>query len=152
MKTNPNAMRTVLKNTIFTNVASTSDGGVFWEGMEKEVEDNVSVTSWLGVENWHKGMDKPSAHPNSRFCTPASQCPIMDDKWESPEGVPIEAIIFGGRRPEGVPLVYEAFDWQHGVFIGAAMKSEATAAAEHKGNGHKPYMMTYISVFFSHDC
>ena len=133
MKTNPNAMKTIMKNTVFTNVASTSDGGVYWEGIESDVDDNVSVTSWLGVENWKKEMDKPAAHPNSRFCTPASQCPIMDDEWESPEGVPIEAIIFGGRRPEGVPLVYESFDWQHGVFIGAAMKSESTAAAEHKG-------------------
>ena len=134
MKTNPNAMKTVLRNTIFTNVAYTSDGGVHWEGMESEVADNVSITSWLGVENWKEEMGKPSAHPNSRFCTPAAQCPIMDKEWENPEGVPIEAIIFGGRRPEGVPLVYEAFDWQHGVFVGASMKSEATAAAEHKGN------------------
>ena len=134
MKTNPNAMKTVLKNTIFTNVAGTSDGGVYWEGIDSDTDDNVSITSWLGVENWNKEMGKPAAHPNSRFCTPAGQCPIMDEQWESSEGVPIEAIIFGGRRPEGVPLVYESFDWQHGVFIGASMKSESTAAAEHKGN------------------
>lgn len=153
MKTNPNAMKTIMKNTIFTNVAYTSDGGVFWEGMESEVDDNVSVTSWLGVENWKKEMDKPAAHPNSRFCTPAAQCPIMDDKWESQEGVPIEAILFGGRRPEGVPLVYEAFDWQHGVFIGAAMKSEATAAAEHKGKVvmHDPFAMRpFFGYNFGH--
>ena len=136
MKTNPNAMKTVLKNTIFTNVAGTSDGGVYWEGIDSDTDDNVSITSWLGVENWNTDMGKPAAHPNSRFCTPAGQCPIMDEQWESSEGVPIEAIIFGGRRPEGVPLVYESFDWQHGVFIGASMKSESTAAAEHKGNRH----------------
>lgn len=133
MKTNPNAMRTVLKNTIFTNVAATSDGGVFWEGMEDELPDNASITSWTGTEKWTKESGKPAAHPNSRFCTPAGQCPIIDEKWEKPEGVPIEGIIFGGRRPEGVPLVYEAFDWQHGVFVGASLKSEATAAAEHQG-------------------
>lgn len=153
MKTNPNAMKTIQKNTIFTNVAATSDGGVYWEGIESDVDDNVSVTSWLGVENWKKEMEKPAAHPNSRFCTPASQCPIMDDQWESPEGVPIEAIIFGGRRPEGVPLVYESFDWQHGVFIGAAMKSESTAAAEHKGKVvmHDPFAMRpFFGYNFGH--
>ncbi|KFM82167.1 Phosphoenolpyruvate carboxykinase [GTP], mitochondrial, partial [Stegodyphus mimosarum] len=104
MKTNPNAMLTIQKNTMFTNVAETSDG-----------------------------VGKPAAHPNSRFCCPAKQCPIMDPAWEDPNGVPVSAIIFGGRRPKGVPLVYEAFNWRHGVFIGAAMRSEATAAAEHKG-------------------
>jgi GTP-dependent phosphoenolpyruvate carboxykinase len=133
MKTNPNAMRSVLKNSIFTNVASTNDGGVFWEGMESEIPDNASITSWTGTENWTKDTGKTAAHPNSRFCTPADQCPIIDENWENPEGVPIEGIIFGGRRPEGVPLVYEAFDWKHGVFIGASLKSETTAAAEYKG-------------------
>jgi phosphoenolpyruvate carboxykinase (GTP) len=143
MKTNPNAMRTILKNTLFTNVAATSDGGVYWEGMENELPDNVKITSWLGDEDWNKSSGKPSAHPNSRFCTPAGQCPIIDEAWEDPEGVPIEGIIFGGRRPEGVPLVYEAFDWNHGVFMGAALKSEATAAAEHKGKVimHDPFAM-----------
>ena len=153
MKTNPNAMRSVLSNTLFTNVGKTSDGGVYWEGMEKEMEDNVSVTSWLGAKNWTKDSGKPAAHPNSRFCTPAGQCPIIDERWEDPEGVPIEAIIFGGRRPEGVPLVYEAFNWQHGVFIGASMKSEATAAAEHKGKAimHDPFAMRpFFGYNFGH--
>ncbi|TNN37769.1 Phosphoenolpyruvate carboxykinase, cytosolic [GTP] [Liparis tanakae] len=130
-KTNPNAMETIVKNTIFTNVGETSDGGVYWEGMDQSLPDGVTITSWRN-EPWSSEDGEPCAHPNSRFCTPAGQCPIIDPLWESPEGVPIEAIIFGGRRPEGVPLVYEAFNWQHGVFVGAAMRSEATAAAEYK--------------------
>lgn len=153
MKTNPNAMKTIMKNTIFTNVASTSDSGVFWEGMEGELPDNAAITSWIGTENWTKADGKPAAHPNSRFCTPAGQCPIIDESWESPEGVPIEGIIFGGRRPEGVPLVYEAFDWQHGVFVGASLKSEATAAAEHKGKVimHDPFAMRpFFGYNFGH--
>ncbi|XP_053723958.1 phosphoenolpyruvate carboxykinase, cytosolic [GTP] isoform X2 [Synchiropus splendidus] len=141
-KTNPNAMATIIKNTIFTNVAETSDGGVYWEGMDETLPEGVTVTSWKN-RPWSTKDDEPCAHPNSRFCTPADQCPIIDPLWESPEGVPIEAIIFGGRRPEGVPLVYEAFSWQHGVFVGAAMRSEATAAAEHKGKVimHDPFAM-----------
>uniref|UniRef100_A0A0C4FWC1 Phosphoenolpyruvate carboxykinase, cytosolic [GTP] n=1 Tax=Acipenser baerii TaxID=27689 RepID=A0A0C4FWC1_ACIBE len=142
VKTNPNAMKTIMKNTIFTNVAETSDGGVCWEGIDEPLPEGVSVTSWKN-QPWSPESEEPCAHPNSRFCTPASQCPIIDPEWESPEGVPIEAIIFGGRRPQGVPLVYEAFDWQHGVFVGAAMRSEATAAAEHKGKAimHDPFAM-----------
>lgn len=140
---NPIAMKTIFKNTIFTNVASTSDGGVFWEGMENEIQDNVKITDWHG-NPWTKGKSTtPAAHPNSRFCTPAAQCPIIDPAWEDPEGVPISAILFGGRRPAGVPLVYEARDWKHGVFIGSTMRSEATAAAEHKGKVimHDPFAM-----------
>uniref|UniRef100_U5EZL3 Phosphoenolpyruvate carboxykinase [GTP] n=1 Tax=Corethrella appendiculata TaxID=1370023 RepID=U5EZL3_9DIPT len=133
MQTNPNAMKTIYKDTIFTNVASTSDGGIFWEGMENEIPKDVKITDWLG-NSWEMGASKtPAAHPNSRFCAPAGQCPIIDPAWENPEGVPISAILFGGRRPHGVPLVYEANSWSHGVFIGAAMRSESTAAAEHKG-------------------
>lgn len=132
-ETNPIAMKTIFKNTIFTNVASTSDGGVFWEGMENMISPDVQITDWLG-NPWKMGETKtPAAHPNSRFCSPASQCPIIDPMWESPDGVPIDAILFGGRRPEGVPLIYEAMSWSHGVFIGASMRSEATAAAEFKG-------------------
>ncbi|CAG9834368.1 unnamed protein product [Diabrotica balteata] len=139
---NPIAMDTIFKNTMFTNVGSTSDGGVYWEGMEKEVSDNVAITDWKGVP-WTKSQKTPAAHPNSRFCTPANQCPIIDPAWEDPEGVPISAILFGGRRPAGVPLVYEARDWKHGVFIGSTMRSEATAAAEHKGKVimHDPFAM-----------
>lgn len=132
-KTNPNAMETIQKNTIFTNIAETSDGGFYWEGLDDDMDfSNVQIKSWKGKENWTKS-DGDAAHPNSRFCTPAAQCPMIDPMWESPEGVPIDAILFGGRRPAGVPLVYEAFNWRHGVFIGATMRSESTAAAEHKG-------------------
>lgn len=132
-ETNPNAMDTIFKNTVFTNVASTSDGGVFWEGLENTIDPNVKITDWLG-KPWEQGVSKtPAAHPNSRFCSPAKQCPIIDPAWEDAEGVPISAILFGGRRPKGVPLIYEATSWAHGVFIGAAMRSEATAAAEHVG-------------------
>lgn len=142
MATNPNAMRTVEENTLFTNVAETSDGGFWWEGMP-EPSGGIRIKSWLGQENWTRALGTPAAHPNSRFCTPASQCPIIDPAWEDPKGVPISAILFGGRRPQGVPLVYEAFNWEHGVFIGSAMRSEATAAAEHKGKVimHDPFAM-----------
>lgn len=132
MATNPNAMKTIFKNTIFTNVAKTNEGGVFWEGMEKEISNDVEITDWHNNE-WNFDVKSPAAHPNSRFCSPADQCPIIDPNWEDPEGVPIDAILFGGRRPEGVPLVYQARNWEHGVFIGATMRSEATAAAEFKG-------------------
>ncbi|XP_071549454.1 phosphoenolpyruvate carboxykinase, cytosolic [GTP]-like [Panulirus ornatus] len=153
MHTNPVAMKTVLSNTIFTNVAKTSDGGVFWEGLEKEIPNDVTITSWLGDTNWSKESGKPAAHPNSRFCTPAGQCPIIDPAWEDSKGVPISAILFGGRRPQGVPLVYEAFDWKHGVMVGAAMRSEATAAAEHKAKVimHDPFAMRpFFGYNFGH--
>lgn len=140
--TNPIAMQTIFKNSVFTNVASTSDGGVYWEGMETSEIAGVTVTDWLG-KLWSPNSGKVAAHPNSRFCTPAKQCPIIDAAWEDPAGVPISAILFGGRRPAGVPLVYEALDWKHGVFMGAAMRSEATAAAEHKAKVvmHDPFAM-----------
>ena len=105
--------------------------------------ENVSITSWKGEKNWDPKSGTTAAHPNSRFTALASNCPIMDKDWESPEGVPISGILFGGRRPEGVPLVYEAFNWQHGVFIASGMTSESTAAAEHKGKQlmHDPFAM-----------
>lgn len=141
-KTNPVAMKTVQKNTIFTNVGMTDDGGVFWEGMEKEVDPEMGITTWLG-EAWKIGQPGTAAHPNSRFCTPANECPIIHPRWEDPQGVPIDAIVFGGRRPQGVPLVVEANSWEHGVFLGAILKSEATAAAEFKGRQimHDPMAM-----------
>ncbi|XP_043840483.1 phosphoenolpyruvate carboxykinase, cytosolic [GTP] isoform X2 [Dromiciops gliroides] len=142
VKTNPNAIKTIQKNTIFTNVAETSDGAIYWEGIDEPLGPGVTLTSWKNKE-WTPEDGEPCAHPNSRFCTPANQCPIIDPAWESPDGVPIEGIIFGGRRPVGIPLVYESMSWQHGVFIGASMRSEATAAAEHKGKVimHDPFAM-----------
>jgi phosphoenolpyruvate carboxykinase (GTP) len=132
-KTNPMAMASFQKNSIFTNVAETEDGMYFWEGLEDEIADkNVHIIDWLG-EPWRIGDATKCAHPNSRFTAPAHQCPIIHPRWEDPAGVPIEAILFGGRRPEGVPLVFESFSWAHGVFIAASVKSETTAAAEHTG-------------------
>ena len=142
METNPMAMRALHSNTIFTNVGMTEDGDVYWEGIGDEELLKQKIYSWKG-ELWTPNSKEPAAHPNSRFCAPANQCPIIDPEWENPNGVPISAIIFGGRRPVGVPLVYEAFDWNHGVLVGASMRSECTAAAEHKGKAimHDPFAM-----------
>jgi phosphoenolpyruvate carboxykinase (GTP) len=129
MQSNPNALLTVTKNSIFTNCAITADGDVWWEGMTDEKPPEL--TDWLRRQ-WNPQSGRPASHPNARFTTPAKQCPVIAKEWEDPRGVPIDAILFGGRRANIVPLVTESFNWQHGTFLGATTSSETTAAAAGK--------------------
>ena len=125
-KTNPQMIATISRNTIFTNVALTADKDVWWEGLD--LPASVGTVDWQG-KSWDPASGQKAAHPNARFTTPIKQCPVYSPEWENPEGVPISAILFGCRRSKRVPLVYESFNWQHGVFLGSTLSSETTAAA-----------------------
>ncbi|MFS8564558.1 MAG: phosphoenolpyruvate carboxykinase (GTP) [Rhabdochlamydiaceae bacterium] len=156
LQSNPNAMKTIEKNTLFVNTALVDHKEVWWEGLDIKELKGRTVLDWQG-HPWSIGSKTPASQPNARFTAPASQCPIIDPNWEDPQGVPISAIIFGGRRSSLAPLVVQSFSWEHGVFFGASMCSETTAAAEgglgklrHDPFGMLPFCGYNMGDYFAH--